>query len=357
LKLWTIIAGSRVFCDVLRVFDVKVEKYVRRIAGSCKNARQNLFCYGNRDAATIKSLIKINFAVFRLSAKEKFRASESVRVKRMRWLMTYLFVFLALFCGSLDIQAAPGNTPVDTLAAVQQNPNEDREASEIIRRADRIRAPDQPFRYSLTLVEMKGEQEVSRQVLDVAMRFYKPTERQAGDARALVRFVAPASERGKSLLSVYDKLWYYEPKLRRPIPISLQQRLVGQVSNGDVVAADFDFSYFSKLSGIDDCDGRKCYRMELTRRWPYVTYPKINYWVEVESSRPFKTEFLSSSDKVLKRAWYKDYNFAVGLQRPHEIYIEDSLRKEQYTRMLYSDVRLEAVPEAYFQKEYLLRLR
>ena len=204
---------------------------------------------------------------------------------------------------------------------------------------------------------MKGTQEVSRQSLDVAMRFYKPTAEQAGDARALVRFVDPPSERGKSLLSVFDKLWYYEQKLRRPIPISRQQRLIGQVSNGDVVATDFDLSYISKLAGIEDCEGRKCYRLELQRRWPHVTYPKINYWVDVETYRPFKAEFLASGDKVLKRAWYKDYKSVLGVARPHEIYIEDSLKKEQYTRMLYSNVRLEEVPEAYFQKEYLLRLR
>lgn len=33
---------------------------------------------------------------------------------------------------------------------------EDQQAREIIRRADRVRAPDQPFRYRLTLLEHKG---------------------------------------------------------------------------------------------------------------------------------------------------------------------------------------------------------
>lgn len=245
----------------------------------------------------------------------------------------------------------------EVAAATTESTTEDAQAVDIIRRADRIRAPAQPFRYALTLVEMKGDQEVARQSLDVAMRFYKETAEQQGDARALVRFVDPPSERGKSLLSVFDKLWYYEPKLRRPIPISRQQRLVGQVSNGDVVATDFDLSYIAKLAGNEDCGGRSCYRLELKRRWAYVTYPQITYWVDAQNYHPYKAEFLSSNGKVLKRAWYRDYKVALGVERPHEIYIEDSLQKEQHTRMLYSDVRLEEVPEAYFQKEYLLRLR
>ncbi|MDX5373388.1 MAG: outer membrane lipoprotein-sorting protein [Pseudomonadaceae bacterium] len=239
----------------------------------------------------------------------------------------------------------------------QTSAQEDVQASDIIKRADRIRAPSEPFRYALTLVEMKGDHEVARQSFDVAMRFHKADDDQEGDARALVRFVDPPSEKGKSLLSVFDKLWYYEPKLRRPIPISRQQRLIGQVSNGDVVATDFDLSYISRLAATENCDGRKCYRLELKRRWSYVTYPKVTYWVDAENYRPFKAEFLATNDKLIKRAWYRDYKPALGVERPHEIYIEDGLKKEQYTRMLYSNVRLEAVPEAYFQKEYLLRLR
>jgi hypothetical protein len=269
-----------------------------------------------------------------------------------------LFVCLiTMFCLSFGTLAATEVAPSHVVPEPQSGLDENSQAAEIIRRADRIRAPSEPFRYALTLVEMKGGQEVSRQSLEVAMRFYKPDAQHEGDARALVRFVDPPSERGKSLLSIFDKLWYYEQKLRRPIPISRQQRLVGQVSNGDVVATDFDLSYVSTLAATEDCDGRPCYRLDLSRRWPHVTYPKISYWVDVETSRPVKAEFLSTNNKVLKRAWYQNYKMALGVERPHEIRIEDSLKKEQYTRMLYSNVRLEEVPEAYFQKEYLLRLR
>lgn len=231
------------------------------------------------------------------------------------------------------------------------------EAVDIIRQADRVRAPAEPFTYSLTLVEMSGDQEISRQGLEVSMRFIKPNDNFQGDARALVRFVEPPSARGASLLSVFEKLWYYEPKLRRPIAISRQQRLVGQVSNGDVVATDYDFSYEASLRGEETCADKVCYRLELKRKAAYVTYPAIVYWVEKDTYHPFKAEFLAVDGKLMKRAWYKDYREVHGVVRPHEIVIEDSLRKERYTRMIYSNLRLEDTPEAYFQKEYLLRLR
>jgi hypothetical protein len=236
---------------------------------------------------------------------------------------------------------------------------EDQRAREIIRRADRVRAPDRPFRYTLTLLEHKGGRDITenQQVLDISMRFYKPSEQvEKGDARALVRFISPVRDKGKALLSDLDKMWYYAPDLRRPIPISRQQRLVGQISNGDVVAADFDYSYISRLVGEEACGQTICYKLSLQRRWPYVTYPAISYWVEKDSGFPSRADFLSADGVPIKRSYYRDYQRVLGQMRPTTIVVEDALRKDNYTTMRYSDIRLESLPESNFQKEYLLRL-
>lgn len=236
---------------------------------------------------------------------------------------------------------------------------EDLRAREIIRRADRVRAPERPFRYTLTLLEHKEGRDITenRQVLDISMRFYKPSEQvEKGDARALVRFISPVRDKGKALLSDLDKMWYYAPDLRRPIPISRQQRLVGQISNGDVVAADFDYSYISRLVGEEACGQTICYKLSLQRRWPYVTYPAISYWVEKDTGFPSRADFLSADGVPIKRSYYRDYQQVLGQMRPTTIVVEDALRKDNYTTMRYSDIRLETLPESNFQKEYLLRL-
>ncbi|WP_245956745.1 outer membrane lipoprotein-sorting protein [Edaphovirga cremea] len=245
----------------------------------------------------------------------------------------------------------------DQLNALTQ---EDENARRIIRNADRVRAPAEPFRYTLTLLEHKDGQDLTerQQELDVSMRFYKPSEtKEKGDARALVRFVSPVRDKGKSLLSDLDKMWYYSPDLRRPIPISRQQRLMGQVSNGDVVAADFDYSYISTLIGEEACGSKQCYKLTLKRRWSYVTYPLINYWVEKETYYPYRADFLSVDGVLIKRSYYKDYREVLGAVRPHQIIVEDALRKDNYTTMTYSNMVLESLPESYFQKEYLMRLK
>ncbi|WP_265311170.1 outer membrane lipoprotein-sorting protein [Verminephrobacter eiseniae] len=233
----------------------------------------------------------------------------------------------------------------------------DPKAAEIIRAADRIRFPEKPFRYLLDLVEMNGETVVTQQRLDVAMRVSKPTGERQGDVKALVRFLAPQKDQGKALLSNLDKLWFYDPRLKRPIPIARQQRLIGQVSNGDIVAADFDLSYASAILGKEPCGIVECYKIALERRWQFVTYPKVTYWVEVESKRPFKSEFMSTNDLILKTAFYKDYKPALGRDRPSEIVIVDALQKNHFTRMIYSGARFEDTPDVYFQREYLERLR
>jgi len=242
---------------------------------------------------------------------------------------------------------------------LEQLTQADQLARDIIRRADRVRAPDTPFRYTLTLLEHRDGRDITenQQVLDVSMRFYKPSEQNAnGDARSLVRFIAPARDKGKALLSDLDKMWYYSPDLRRPIPISRQQRLIGQVSNGDVVAADFDYSYISTLTGEEACADKTCYKLSLKRRWPYVTYPAIDYWVEKESGHPVRADFLSADGVLIKRSYYRDYQQVLGEMRPKTIVIEDALRKDNYTTMRYSNVALESLPESNFQKEYLMRL-
>ncbi|WP_082212599.1 outer membrane lipoprotein-sorting protein [Erwinia sp. 9145] len=266
-------------------------------------------------------------------------------------------LLLLLLSAPLQAEDRPPVLSLDR-EQLSQITQEDSKAREIIRRADRVRAPDKPFRYTLTLTEHKNGRDLTekQQVLDISMRFYKPDEqREKGEARALVRFVSPVRDKGKVLLSDLDKMWYFAPELRRPIPISRQQRLLGQVSNGDVVAADFDYSYVSTLLGTEACNETKCYKLSLTRRWPSVPYPAITYWVEVGTYYPQQIDFLSTEGRLIKRSRYLNYTDALGVMRPATIIVEDALRKDNWTTMTYSDLMLESLPESYFQKDYLSR--
>ena len=231
------------------------------------------------------------------------------------------------------------------------------EALNIIRQADAIRSPDQPFRYTVTVNEFKdGEQApVNQQVLDISMRFLKPKEGEQADARSLARFISPPRDRGKIMLSDGYDLWFYTPELRRPVPISRQQRLIGQISNGDVIVTNFEFAYDSALQGEEPCGVNVCYSLNLTRRSAEVTYPKVNYLVEKGSYRPYKAAYFSLDDQLLKEVWYLDYKPLLGKERPSKIKVTDPRRGSGYSIMEYSDVRFESLPLSRFTKESIQR--
>jgi len=158
------------------------------------------------------------------------------------------------------------------------------------------------------------------------------------------------------MLSVWYDLWFYTPELRRPIPISRQQRLIGQISNGDVIVTNFEYAYDSTLLGEERCGAQQCYKIELKRKSTDVTYPKIIYFVEKDGeNRPYKAEYYSLDDQLLKEVMYQDYQYVLDKMRPMKIIVTDVRHGNNYSIMSYSDVRLESLPEFHFTKEYIQR--
>lgn len=234
----------------------------------------------------------------------------------------------------------------------------DEKALEIIRRADDVRSPNKPFRYTLTIGEYKAgaTQPENKQVLDISMRFMKPDGATKADARSLARFIYPPRDRGKVLLSDWYALWFYTPELRRPIPVSPQQRLVGQISNGDVIVTNFEYAYHAILLGEVPCGDKICYSLQLDRRSEEVTWPQVVYYVEKEGdNRPFKAAYYSLDKQRLKEVSYHNFQWVLGKMRPMKIVVKDIRHGQRYSVMEYSDVRLESLPESYFTREAIQR--
>lgn len=236
--------------------------------------------------------------------------------------------------------------------------NIDEQALRIIEQADRVRSPNKPFRYTVTISEYNGnvEEPANKQILDISMRFIKPEKGNRADARSLVRFIYPARDKGKVLLSNWLELWFYAPELRRPIPVSPLQRLTGQISNGDVIVTNFAYLYHATLLGEESCGNTRCYQLLLKRKNAAGTWPKILYWVEKGSeSRPFKAAYYSLDNKLMKEVLYQNYQMTLGRLRPMRIVVRDLRHRLSYSVMEYSDVRLETLPEYFFTLDYLQR--
>ena len=234
----------------------------------------------------------------------------------------------------------------------------DEKALEIIRRADEVRSPNKPFRYTLSISEYKAgvDQPENKQILDISMRFIKPDGETKADARSLARLIFPPRDRGKVLFSDGYALWFYTPELRRPVPVSPQQRLIGQIANGDVIVTNFEYAYHATLQEEVPCGDKICYSLLLERKSAEATWPKIRYYVEKEGdNRPFKASYYSLDDRLFKEVTYHDFKPVLGRMRPTKIVVQDARNGKRYSVMEYSNIRLESLPESWFTRESIMR--
>jgi hypothetical protein len=232
------------------------------------------------------------------------------------------------------------------------------DAQSLVAAADRIRNPGQPFRLTSTLTEYVGGTARDRMVLVVFAR----EDKDSGQFSNLVRYTEPARDLGKLVLLDGTRMWFYDPASKASIRISPQQRLIGQASNGDVVTVNFARDYQARVVGAEDLTDadhqkRQCWHLDMTAATPDAIYSRIEYWVEQGSARPIKGKFYSDSGRVLKIAYYRKYEEQLNGQRPTETVIIDAVDPNLVTIMDTSDYRFADIPDAWFQRDYLPRLK
>ncbi len=244
------------------------------------------------------------------------------------------------------------------LALLAANVSAQEKPEDIIAAADRVRNPDQPFRLTNTFVEYVKGQPRNRVVLVVYAREDKTT-RQFGN---LVRYVDPPRDTGKMVLLNGPNLWFYDPASKASVRLSPQQRLIGQASIADVLTVNLARDYASKVVGeekLQDADRkeRECWHVDMTAATPEALYSRIEFWIERGTYRSVKAKFYSDSGRLLKIAYYRKYEQQLGTVRPTESIIIDAVDANLVTIATTSDYRYESVPEAWFQRDSLARLK
>jgi outer membrane lipoprotein-sorting protein len=191
---------------------------------------------------------------------------------------------------------------------------------------------------------------------------YSKSEAGNGQYRNLIKFIAPARDADKLMLKTGNDLWYYDPSNKASIRISPQQRLLGQASNGDVVTVNLAKDYRASLASEEDIqDGerqiRHCYKLALAAASADAAYHAIEIWVDTANNRPVKAHFYAEGERLLKTAYYRQYQKQLGQERPTETVIIDGLDPKWVTVMRNSNYRYRDVPEARLQRDYLPRFK
>ena len=151
-------------------------------------------------------------------------------------------------------------------------------------------------------------------------------------------------------------LWLFIPNISQPLRLALSQRLTGQVANGDLARANFSGDYAAKLLRSEIIDGQSYHVMELTAVDRAVTYQRVLYWVRESNLWPYRAEFYSVSNRLLKVCKYEKFQPMAGKPRPTRLVMEDALHQGEQSVLEYSTMKLRDLPDKVFTKEYLKKL-
>jgi outer membrane lipoprotein-sorting protein len=232
-------------------------------------------------------------------------------------------------------------------AQVQPNAGQEVSAQDILKYADLVRFPPEGFEVSVSIRTSERGSPREERTFKVLSK---------GNENTLVMTVEPASERGQILLMKGRDLWMFLPKVSQPVRLSLAQRLLGQVSNGDIARANFAGDYTPTLVGMETVGNDRLYVLDLVAVDRGVTYQRVRYWVKQSSYWPRKADFYSLSNRLLKTCRYEEFRPLAGKVRPTKLVMVDALKQDEESTLEYSNMKLRELPDRIFTKEYLRRL-
>jgi outer membrane lipoprotein-sorting protein len=224
---------------------------------------------------------------------------------------------------------------------------DDGAARSIVEKADQVRFPAEGFQVDVSITSTQpGQTSESRR--------YRVLSK--GNSNTVVMLTEPASERGQIILMKGRDLWVFMPEVSQPIRLALSQRLTGQVANGDLARANFAADYNPKILRSETIGNESYHVLELVAVDRGVTYQRVVYWVRQKDNWPFKAEFYSLSNRLLKTCKYENYQMMEGRQRPTRLIMDDALKSGEQSILEYKSMKLRDLPDKVFTKDYLKKI-
>ena len=177
-----------------------------------------------------------------------------------------------------------------------------------------------------------------------------------GNDNTIIITTEPDSDKGQILLMKARDLWVFLPDISQPVRLSLSQRLTGEVANGDLARANFGGDYVPQIVRTETIDGEQYNVLQLDAVDRGVTYHRVMYWIRKADSRPYKAEFYSLSDRLLKTCSFQNFKKMAGEMRPTRLVMDDALKQGEQSVLEYSNMKLRDLPDKVFTKEYLKKL-
>jgi outer membrane lipoprotein-sorting protein len=227
------------------------------------------------------------------------------------------------------------------VSLAEGNPNE------VLRRADEARGNLEGVKWIVHIVSKENNRKQERR-LEVKSKGYD----------FLAVYVAPPRVKNQQVLMVDHNMWFMKPGLRKPVPISPRQRLIGGAAYGDIAATNYADDYEVTILSEDMFGNEPCYLFDLKAVARNATYDRIKYWVSKERIVGVKAEFYTVSGKLFKSATF-EYQNQIDFQNKTQPFISkmiiaDQLLGENVTTMRFTDQEIADIPHATFDLNLLI---
>ena len=205
------------------------------------------------------------------------------------------------------------------------------DAATILRRADRaVLGETAAYTLRMTVVRPGKPERV------VEMKGWKK-----GDDQGLVRYTAPARERGTAYLRSGESTWLFLPAAEKVVRVGAKQNFGGgDFSNSDIFRLSLIKDYVPTLAGEETVEGQACYKLELKAKDRSIAYDRVVYWVRTDGSfYPVKADYYTLSGKKLKSLVLSKVKRLGGRPRPSLLTMES--RVDEGSRTLLEFLTIE----------------
>lgn len=163
----------------------------------------------------------------------------------------------------------------------------------------------------------------------------------------------PEKSKGRKMLMKDYDIWLFTPNIKKPIRISLEQKLTGEVSNGDIAKTNYAEDYDARIIETVNGEKGKVVKLDLTAKNKKVTYGRIEYSLLQKDYSPVEAVFFAVSGKPLKRAKFSDYKIIQGESRVTKMIIQDYIQQDKESVLVFDNYKKEKLDAALFNKDSL----
>lgn len=215
-------------------------------------------------------------------------------------------------------------------------------ASELLKEAEVIRNPRLSYVSDVTVTDKRpGSIDVVR-----AFKVYIKDIHTS-----LIKFIKP--EEGNRALLIGDSMWL-AIKGASVLKMAPENKLAGTAAYSDLAKVTYDENYDAKSVREDTFENKKVYVLDLTiKEGKSSIYEKVDYWLEVDSKKPVRLVYKSSSGSILREAIISGYKKVEGRERPLIMILKNSLDKDLETAIEFKNPKSEILPDSMFLKANL----